>query len=128
MRSLVVLLVLLVGACAHDVHARFPASPGQATGRVTLVFTDVADAVTVAIDGVLVVRGARTERIEIRDVPTGFVDVAVAAGAGERALRVWVEADRETAVPLGAAGEAPLSALRGLAISLASVALYALLH
>lgn len=128
MRTLLVSLLLLVGACAHDVHVRFPAAPGQATGRVTLVFTDVADAVTVAVDGVLVVQDARTARIEIRDVPTGFVDIAVAAGAGERALRVWVVADRDTAVPLGAAGEAPLSAVRGLAISLASVALYALLH
>jgi hypothetical protein len=41
---------------------------------------------------------------------------------------VWVESDRETTVPLGATGEAPLSAVRALAMSLASIALYSLLN
>ena len=43
-------------------------------------------------------------------------------------VRVWVASDQETTVPLGASGEAPLSAVRGFAMSLATVALYALLR
>ena len=121
-------LALALAACAHDVTARFPSTPGQATGRVALVFTDVADSVTVAIDGVLVVQDARTEHVVITGVPTGYADLSVAVGPTEKTVRVWIEADRETAVPLGAIGEAPLSAVRSLAISLASVALYALLR
>lgn len=122
------LAVLALAACAHDVTARFPSSPEQATGRVALVFTDVADGVTVAIDGVLVVQDARTERVVITGVPTGYANLSVAVGPTEKSARVWIEADRETAVPMGAVGEAPLSAVRSLAISLASVALYALLR
>ncbi len=126
--ALLALAVIPLAACAHDVTARFPSTPGQATGRVALVFTDVADGVTVAVDGVLVVRDARTEHVVITGVPTGYADLSVAMGPTERTVRVWVEADRETAVPLGAIGEAPLSAVRSLAISLASVALYALVR
>ena len=73
-------LALALAACAHDVTARFPSTPGQATGRVALVFTDVADSVTVAIDGVLVVQGARTEHVVITGVPTGYADLSVAVG------------------------------------------------
>jgi hypothetical protein len=92
------------------------------------VFTDAASSLMVAVNGVLVVHGAHTERVEITDVPTGFAEVSIAAGPGEKQVRVWVEADRETTVPLGAADEAPLSAVRGFALSLVSVALYTLLR
>ena len=125
--ALVLLLSLVVG-CAHDVHARYPGTPDEATGQIALVFTDVADSVTVAINGVMVVRGARTERVVITGVPTGFAEVSIAAGPGEKQVRVWVASDQETTVPLGASGEAPLSAVRGFAMSLATVALYALLR
>ena len=120
--------VLAVSACAHDIHARYPASPDEATGRLALVFTDTAAPVNVAVNGVLLVRGARTEKVVVRDVPTGYADVAVAVGPMEKQTRVWVDADRETTLPLGASGEAPLSALRGFALSLASIALYTLLR
>ncbi|MEZ4399138.1 MAG: hypothetical protein R3B06_03920 [Kofleriaceae bacterium] len=127
--ALVVMMCLVtLGACAHDVHARFPASAGEATGQIELVFTEAAAAVTVVVNGQLVVRGARTERVLVRDVPTGYAEVSVAAGPGEKQVRVWVEPDRQTTVPLGAPGEAPLSALRGVALSLASLALYTLLR
>lgn len=55
-------------------------------------------------------------------------EVSVAAGPGEKQLRVWVETDRETTVPLGATGEAPLSALRGFALSIVTVVVYAWLR
>ena len=74
------------------------------------------------------VHDARTERIRIDDVPTGYADLAIAAGPGEKQVRVWVAYDRVTTIPLGAPGEAPMSAIRALATSLATVALYALLN
>jgi hypothetical protein len=119
---------LALSACAHDVHTRFPAPPEAPTGTVELVFTAPASDVSVAVNGVLVVYDERTERVRIDDVPTGYADLAIAAGAGEKQVRVWVDSDHLTTIPLGAPGEAPMSAIRALATSLASVALYALLN
>jgi hypothetical protein len=110
------------------VRARFPAPPDAPTGTLELVFSAPASDVTVAVNGHLVVYDARTEKIRIDEVPTGYADVAIAAGAGEKQVRVWVDYDRVTTIPLGAAGEAPMSAIRALATSLATVALYALLN
>lgn len=117
-----------LAACAHDVRARFPAPPDAPTGTVELVFSAPASDVSVAVNGHLVVYDERTERIRIDDVPTGYADLAIAAGPGEKQVRVWVEYDRVTTIPLGAPGEAPMSAVRALATSLATVALYALLN
>ncbi|HUQ05829.1 MAG TPA: hypothetical protein VM261_25180 [Kofleriaceae bacterium] len=117
-----------LAACAHDVRARFPAPPDAPTGTVELVFSAPASDVSVAVNGHLVVYDARTERIRIDQVPTGYADLAIAAGPGEKQVRVWVEYDRTTTIPLGAPGEAPMSAIRALATSLATVALYALLN
>jgi hypothetical protein len=124
----VLAIALLAAACAHDVHARYPAPPEAPTGTVTLLFSDVASDVTIAVNGVLVVHDERTEKVVITDVPTGYAELSIAAGAGEKQVRVWVDSGRATTVPLGATGEAPLSAVRSLAISLASIALYALLN
>ena len=124
----VLAIVVLAAACAHDVRARFPAPPDAPTGSIALVFTSAASDVTVAVNGVLVVHDADTERIVIDDVPTGFAELSIAAGTGEKQVRVWVDSSRTTAVPLGAADDSPLSALRGLVLSLAGVALYALLR
>ncbi len=132
LRSSTLLLGLGLGlglaACAHDVHARYPAPPDAPTGAVELVFSAPASDVSVAVNGHLVVHDARTERIRIDDVPTGYADLAIAAGPGEKQVRVWVAYDRVTTIPLGAPGEAPMSAIRALATSLATVALYALLN
>lgn len=124
----VVALALLVTACAHDVHARYPAPAETATGSIALIFTAPASGVSVAVNGLLVVHDAHTERIVIDDVPIGFAEVSIAAGPGEKQARVWVDSGRATTVPLGAAGEAPLSAIRSLALSLATVAIYAALR
>ncbi len=121
-------LAVAAAACARDVHARFPTPPGEPSGVVELVFTAPAADVSVAINGVLVVHDERTERVRIEGVPTGYADLAIAAGAGEKQIRIWVESDHLTSLPLGAPGEAPMSAIRALATSLASVALYALLN
>lgn len=115
-------------ACAHDVHTRFPAEAGAEVGAIELAFTAPASSVSVACNGVMVVRGARTEKITIADVPTGFADLVIAAGAGEKQMRVWIDGQKTTAVPLGAPDDAPLSTMRSFALSLASIAVYALLH
>jgi hypothetical protein len=133
-RNLQLALVASVGlaaaasACAHDVHVRYPAPPGAPTGTLELVFSAPAADVSVAVNGFLVVRDERTEHIRIDDVPTGYAELAIAAGSGEKQARIWIDADRVTTLPLGAPAEAPLSALRALATSLASIALYALLN
>lgn len=122
-------LALAAAGCAHDVHARFPQpTPDEATGTVELVFGAPSPQVSVAVNGVMVVRGARTEHVTITGVPTGYADLAIAAGPGEKQLRVWVEADHTTSVPLPAPGEAPSSAIRNFALSVATVAIYALLR
>ena len=128
--TLAVALALVAGvaACAHDVAVQFPAEVGAEVGAIELAFTNPASGVSVAVDGVMLVRGARTERITIAAVPTGFRDVAIAAGPGEKQVRVWVERDRVTAVPLGATDDAPLSTVRGMALSLLSLAVYTLLR
>lgn len=123
----VLAIALFAAACAHDVHARYPAPPDAPTGSITLLFT-ASSVVSVAVNGVLVVHDERTERVVIDDVPTGFAEISIAAGTGEKQARVWVDSARSTTVPLGAPGEAPLSAVRSLALSLATVAVYALLR
>src|SRR5687767_15730395 len=105
-------IALVTAACAHDVHARYPAPPDAPTGSITLLFT-ASSVVSVAVNGVLVVHDERTERIVIDDVPTGFAELSIAAGTGEKQARVWVDSARMTTIPLGAPGEAPLSAIRG---------------
>lgn len=115
-------------ACAHDIHTRFPAEAGADVGSVELTFTAPASSVSVAVNGVMVVHDVRTEHVTINDVPTGFADLAIAAGAGEKQMRVWVESQRATAVPLGAPDDAPLTTMRSFALSLVSLALYTLLR
>jgi hypothetical protein len=127
-RSLLTLPLLGLGACAHDVVTRFPAPPDAPTGTVEVVFSAPASDVSVAVNGHLVVYDKRTERIRIDDVPTGYADLAIAAGPGEKQVRVWVDYEAVTTIPLGSPGEAPVSALRALATSLASIALYSLLN
>lgn len=128
MPRLLAAVFLLVTACAHDVHARYPAPPDAPTGTLTLVFTDTASPVNLTVNGVLLVRGARTEKIVIADVPSGYAELAVAVGPMEKQARVWIDSERDTTVPMGASGEAPMSALRTFALSLATIAFYALLR
>ena len=121
-------LAVLAAACAHDVSTRFPSEPGADVGAIELAFAAPASSVSVALDGVMVVRDVRTEKIVIADVPTGFAELAIAAGAGEKQLRVWVDSGKTTAVPLGAPDDAPLSTVRSMALSLLSLAVYTLLR
>lgn len=121
-------LALCATACAHDIQAQFPAEDGADVGAIELAFTAPASSVSVALNGVMVVRGAHTERITIARVPTGYADVAIAAGPGEKQVRVWVDSGKTTAVPVGAPDDAPLTTLRSFGLSLASLAVYTLLR
>ncbi len=128
--SLAVALALGVGVtgCAHDIHALFPAEAGADVGAIELAFTAPASSVSVAINGVMVVRAAHTERIIVGAVPTGYAELAIAAGPGEKQVRVWVDSGKTTAVPVGAPDDAPLSTMRSFALSLVSLAVYTLLR
>ena len=114
-------------ACARDVRATFPAqaAPGEPTGSIVLVFTRPSPDVYVAINGVLVVDGANTSRVRIDGVATGYADVALAVGPGEKQIKVWVEEGHDTVLPLGSPGGSPFDSVKNIAVSLAAVALAA---
>ena len=58
----------------------------------------------------------------------GDAEVVVAAGPEEKAIKVWVDAGKETTVPLGSPGVSPVDGWRAAFVSLASVVLYAVLR
>jgi hypothetical protein len=125
MRGLL-LAVLLVG-CTHDVRVRYPSDPAEPTGTVVLAFTKPASDVIVAVNGVMVVDGEDTGRVQIDGVPTGFVELAIAAGPGEKQMQVWVKADNPLTIPLGFPGQSAGDTVKGILSSIAGVLLYALL-
>ena len=106
MRSLVVIVLVVIAGCAHDLQVRVPGTDPALAGRLELVFTDSASDVAVVVDGHLVVRDARTSRVVIDEVPAGIVELTVVAGSGpgkvERMQRVEVDIGRTTTVPLAA--------------------------
>jgi hypothetical protein len=120
-----VVVLLLLAGCAKDVRTRYPSVPGEPVGSITLVFTRPSPDVYVAINGRLVVDGAHTSHIRVDGVATGFADVALAVGPGEKQVRVWVEEGRDTVLPIGAPGGSMLDSLKSMAMSLAAIALYA---
>jgi hypothetical protein len=122
------LVASVLAGCARDVRTSIPSAPGAAgepTGTITIVLTRPCPDVLVAVNGALVVRGAHTARIRIDRVPSGYADVAIAMGPGEKQVRVWVEPDGDTVLPLGSPGGSAGDSLRNLAMSLAAMALYA---
>ena len=124
---LVALAALLTG-CAHDVVARFPSSPDEPTGTVELRFTRAASDVTVAVNGVVVVDRAHTRRVVVTGVPTGTTQLAIAAGAGEKQVAVWVGSDNPVQVPVPSVEQSATTGLRGFVLSMMSVVVYALLR
>ena len=130
MRTAIVALALVLAAgCAHDVFAHYPLAPDalDPPGSLTFVFTEPGSDVSVAINGVLLVHDARTSRIHVDGLPSGNVDVVVAAGPSEKAMRIWIDSGKETTVPLGSPGPSPIEGWRATIASLAGVALYAIL-
>jgi anti-sigma-K factor RskA len=121
-------VAVLAGACAHDVRAHYPGDGAGPTGSITFVFTRPASDVTVAVNGLLVVDDVHSGRVHVDHVPTGYADAVVAAGAGEKALKIWIEDGKDTTVPLGSSGASPVDGWRAAFVSLASVVLYAVLR
>jgi hypothetical protein len=124
---LVVLSIVFVIGCAKDVRTTLPAdAPGDPTGAIVLVLTQASSDVVVAVNGALVVDGAHTKRDRIEGVPTGYADLAIAIGPGEKQVKVWVEEGRDTVLPVGApGGGSALDGVKSVALSLAAMAIYA---
>jgi hypothetical protein len=72
-----------------------------------------------------VVDGAHTGRVRVDGVATGFAELAIAVGPGEKQARVWVEEGRDTTVPIGSPGGSMLDSLKSMTMTLAAIALYA---
>jgi len=123
----VILVVGLVGACAHDVRTRFPAPPEAPTGRLVLLLSNAASGVSVSINGVLVVEDARTQKIVIDDVPTGTNEIAIAANGGDKQLRTWITSEHPTTIPMGVP-EASSSLWKNIFATLVSITAYSLLN
>lgn len=121
------LVVLLVVGCAHDVKARYPSRADEPTGTLVLTMSKAASGVTVAINGVLVVDDAKTQKVVIEGVPVGTGEVVMAANGGDKAFRVWIDSDRATTVPLGVPDEGT-AFWKSLTGSLLSIVVYSLLR
>jgi hypothetical protein len=124
---LALLALALAAACSRDVRVRYPVAD-PAPGSLTFVFTTPASDVSIAVNGILLVDDEHTGRVHIDDVPSGSVDVVVAAGPEEKAMKVWIDAGKETTVPLGSPGVSPIDGWRSAFVSLAGIALYAWLR
>jgi hypothetical protein len=123
---LLVLLVLLVG-CSHDVRARYPSRPDEPTGTLVLTMTRPASGVTVAINGLLVVDDEKTARVVVEGVPVGTGNIVMAANGSDKAFSVWIESEHPTTVPLGVPEEGS-GFIKSLAGSLITILVYSLLH
>jgi hypothetical protein len=128
MRVVMLLVVALtVGACAKDVHVRYPSAPDDPTGTVVLLLSAPAKGVSVAINGLLVVEGAHTGRIVISGAPVGTEEIVMTANGADKAMHVWVGTDHATTVPLGVPEESS-GFLKSLFGTLVTVVAYSLLH
>jgi hypothetical protein len=121
------LIVMFLVGCARDVEARFPAPADAPTGRLVLLLSTAASGVSVAVNGVLVVEDAHTQKITIDNVPTGSNEIAIAANGGDKQMRTWITSDHPTTIPLGVP-EASAGFVKSLVGTLVTVAAYALLR
>jgi hypothetical protein len=118
-------MAALVAGCAHDVHVAYPGTEG---GTIVLLMAEPASGVSVAINGMLVVEDAHTQRVVIDRVPIGNDDIVIAANGGDKSMRVWVGTDHATTVPMGVPEGTGTSFMKAILASLVTVALYALLR
>ena len=124
------LIVLLIAGCggAHDVVARFPSPGVESTGTIVLILSQPADDVTVAINGVLVVEDVHTKRLVIERVPTGSVDIVLAGNGGDKAMRVWLDGDHPTTIPIGIPEAGGASFAKSLLGTILTIVVYSLIH
>lgn len=118
-------LVFLV-ACGHDVRVTYPAAPDAPTGTLVLRLTTGAE-VSVAVNGLLVVDGEKTDKVVIENVPIGSNEVVVAANGGDKAMRVFVTSEQWTTVPMGVP-EASGGLLKSIFATLVSIIAYSMLN
>jgi hypothetical protein len=124
-----VLILLVVVGCAHDVRARFPSRPEEPTSSIVLLLSSAADDVTVAVNGFLVVEAEHTSRVVIDGVPLGVADIVMSANGSEKAMRVAMSDQHATTIPLGVPdGGGPAGFLKTIAASLVTVLVYALVN
>ena len=124
--KLLVLVVCLLG-CAHNVRTRYPSTADEPTGTLVLTMTRPASGVTVAINGLLVVDDAHTQHVVIEGVPVGTREIVMAANGSDKAFSIWISGDHPTTVPLGVPDEGS-SFLKSLAGSLLTIVVYSLLR
>ncbi|MBL4635405.1 MAG: hypothetical protein JKY56_16210 [Kofleriaceae bacterium] len=102
-----VLLFLGCSSATPQAHQVQFAKADTDNGSITLVFSSPAPNVLVALDGKIVSEGKLVKRLRIDNVPSGYSELAVAAGGGERKMKIWVEAGQNTSVPLAGPPPAP---------------------
>ncbi len=129
MRLVLVVMVVIVfiAGCAHDVHVRYPAAPDEPTGTVVLLMSQAASDVNVAINGILVVEDAHTSRIVISNAPAGNQDIIMTANGSDKAMRIYIGTDHATTIPLGVP-DASSGFLKSLFGTLVTIVAYSLLH
>lgn len=120
-------IVAVALGCAKDVGARYPSRSDDATGSLVLTMANAASGVSVAVNGILVVDDAHTERIVIEGIPVGTADVIMAANGADKAFRVWISSEHPTTVPLGVPEEGS-GFVKSLAGSLLTIVVYSLLR
>src|SRR4051812_18479104 len=124
---LALIALLFVSACAHDVFVRYPAAPDDPTGTVVLLLSQPASDVNVAINGMLVVQDAHTDRIVNNNAPAGTEDIVITANGGDKEMKLWVGTDHATTVPIGVP-DATSGFLKTLFGTLVTITAYSLLH
>ncbi len=101
-RTYIALVLLFLGCSSGppQAHRVQFAKADTDNGSITLVFSSPAPNVLVALDGKIVSEAKLVKRLRIDNVPSGFSELAVAAGGGERKMKIWVDAGQDTSVPL----------------------------
>jgi hypothetical protein len=131
MKPLAVRLVLawfvLLGGCAHDARVRMTAPPGAPTGTLILLFTQPANDVAVAVNGLLVVQASKTGRVVIENIPVGTADIVVVANGGDRTFKLWIDDAQPVTMPMGVP-DASMGFVKTLMGSLISLVVYSLLR
>jgi hypothetical protein len=126
-RIALLLLWTFLSACSHDVTVRYPDNSGNPASTLTIMM-DSATAMTVAINGILLVDDERTKRVDIQNMPPGFAEVSVSAGGNAQQARVWVSPDHATTIPMGSPGSGGPSVVSTLLSTALSVAMYMLMR
>jgi len=100
-------VALVPAACARPVHVRDPSPADPPSGTLVLRLSEAASGVSVAINGRLVVEDVHTSRVVITGAPTGTEDIVMTANGQDKAMRVWIDSDEVTTIPLGVPDASP---------------------